>query len=448
MTIFDPGLVLTVAIEQILIFIPLFMTFQKEWKFSRAATAGFFNLYLVASVAFICWTVQAPVTFYYWRSICSIIVMFFGVLFCRFMVRLDLRILIFTVFLFKNFIDTARVISDMINRFLHLDEEAYQVTASEFIIYVLLILALIVTVYYRVKPYLLKAVSVTQKIDLWHYLPVIPFVLFLQFRLLNYTEYPTAGRVWTKERVLSSIGWIVCIFLIHTVTLKALSEIEEGFVSKERLRTAELLADSQKSQMARIQLGLDQSRRIRHDFRHHLIVLRGLMDVATLEDAKEYIDEQLGTLLPSPLTPYCSNNAINAALSYYLEHATYVGAEVTTDIRLSGELPMPEIDFCSILGNLLENALESCKRQTEGPRRIIISLSSIGSSMLALSVKNTYSHEIRIENGQFISSKRDTPGIGTASVRHLAERHNGILKFDCKDGMFETSLFLNPQMKS
>ena len=444
---FDPMLIFTIAMEQILIFVPVYKTFQKEWKFSRAAIAGFFNIYLIATVLFTCWAVQEPITFYYWRSICAIIVMSFGVLLCRFTIRLDLRILVFTIFLFKNFIDTARVISDMINRFLNVEENIYQVTAGEFIIYVLLILTLIVTVYYRVKPYLLKAVSVTQKIDLWNYLPVVPFVLFLQFRLLNYTEYPTAGRIWTKERILSSIGWIVCIFMIHTVTLIALSEIEEGFVNKERLRTAELLTESQKSQMTRVQLGLDQSRRIRHDFRHHLIVLRGLMERKKVEEAAEYIDEQLGALPPSPLADYCSNSAVNSVLSFYLETAKYAGVEVTTDIRLTGDLPMPEIDFCSILGNLLENALEACKRQTVGQRRIIIALSSIGSSMLALSVKNTYSHEIRKENGQFISSKRNGLGIGTASVRHLAERHNGILKVEYKDGMFETSLFLNPQMK-
>lgn len=447
MNVITPSLVITVAIEQILIFAPVFLTFRKELKYSRAATAGFFNLYLAASVIFICWGVQMPFTFFYWRGFCSIIALSVGILFCRPMFRLDLRILIFTVFLFKNFIDTARVLSDMINRFLHLDEKVYQVTATEFIIYVLFILALTITVYYRVRPYLLKAVSVTQKIDLWNYLPIVPLVLFLQFRLLNYTEYPMAGRVWTKERILSSIGWILCIFIIHIITLTALSEIEEGFVTKERLRTAELLADSQKSQMARIQQGLEQSRSIRHDFRHHLIALRGLLERRELEEAKEYIDKQLGVFQPSPLIDYCSNRAINSVLSYYLESAKYAGVEITADIRLSMDLPLPDIDFCSILGNLLENALESCNRQTEGTRRIIINLNSIGSSMLALSVKNTYSHEIRMENGQFLSSKRDSLGIGTSSVRHLAERHNGILKFEYKDGMFETSLFLNPQMK-
>ena len=447
MNVITPSLVITVAIEQILIFAPVFLTFRKELKYSRAATAGFFNLYLAASVIFICWGVQMPFTFFYWRGFCSIIALSVGILFCRPMFRLDLRILIFTVFLFKNFIDTARVLSDMINRFLHMDEKVYQVTATEFIIYVLFILALTITVYYRVRPYLLKAVSVTQKIDLWNYLPIVPLVLFLQFRLLNYTEYPMAGRVWTKERILSSIGWILCIFIIHIITLTALSEIEEGFVAKERLRTAELLADSQKSQMARIQQGLEQSRSIRHDFRHHLIALRGLLERRELEEAKEYIDKQLGVFQPSPLIDYCSNRAINSVLSYYLESAKYAGVEITADIRLSMDLPLPDIDFCSILGNLLENALESCNRQTEGTRRIIINLNSIGSTMLALSVKNTYSHEIRMENGQFLSSKRDSPGIGTSSVRHLAERHNGILKFEYKDGMFETSLFLNPQMK-
>ena len=78
---------------------------------------------------------------------------------------------------------------------------------------------------------------------------------------------------------------------------------------------------------------------------------------------------------------------------------------------------MPEIDFCTILGNLLSNAVEACQRQTQGTPSITINIGQAGESMIALSIQNTYSHLIRMKDGRFLSSKREDMGTGTTSVR-------------------------------
>ncbi len=67
--------------------------------------------------------------------------------------------------------------------------------------------------------------------------------------------------------------------------------------------------------------------------------------------------------------------------------------------------------------------------------------------MLTLSIRNTYTHDIRLKDGRFISSKRDDLGMGTISVKYLVERYHGILKYNYDKGIFEASLLLNPLMK-
>lgn len=66
--------------------------------------------------------------------------------------------------------------------------------------------------------------------------------------------------------------------------------------------------------------------------------------------------------------------------------------------------------------------------------------------MITLCIRNSYSHEIREQDGQFISSKRGDVGIGTSSVRYLTERYHGFLNFRHGNGIFEASVFLNPSM--
>ncbi len=120
---------------------------------------------------------------------------------------------------------------------------------------------------------------------------------------------------------------------------------------------------------------------------------------------------------------------------------------MNSSISLPQSLPVPEIDFCTILGNLLSNAVEACQRQTQGTPSITINIGQAGESMIALSIQNTYSHLIRMKDGRFLSSKREDMGTGTTSVRYLVERYHGILKFDYSNGIFEASLLLNPAMK-
>ena len=159
------------------------------------------------------------------------------------------------------------------------------------------------------------------------------------------------------------------------------------------------------------------------------------------------INDYLGTYATLDTTQYCQNPSSNALLNYYIQTAQSQGIAVNSSISLPQSLPVPEIDFCTILGNLLSNAVEACQRQTQGTPSITINIGQAGESMIALSIQNTYSHLIRMKDGRFLSSKREDMGTGTTSVRYLVERYHGILKFDYSNGIFEASLLLNPAMK-
>ncbi len=99
-----------------------------------------------------------------------------------------------------------------------------------------------------------------------------------------------------------------------------------------------------------------------------------------------------------------------------------------------------------MLGNLLSNALEACLRQKSGQTTISVNIGHAGSSMITMSIRNSYTHEIREKNGRFLSSKDGGEGMGTISVRCLVDRYRGVLKYQYGNGIFEASVLLNPKM--
>lgn len=101
---------------------------------------------------------------------------------------------------------------------------------------------------------------------------------------------------------------------------------------------------------------------------------------------------------------------------------------------------IPEPEFCSLLGNLLENALDACAA-SKTPRFIRLHIRQQGS--LYLTMDNTSDQPPLSDEKRLISSKHDGFGIGTESVRMTAERYNGDARFEWKEGIFYASVMLS-----
>ena len=441
----DIQLVCTILAEILFVILPFIITFRKEWRFSAAKITGILAGYLF----FVCLFTFASLRFsrdqIYLPWVC--ITMTANVLLCRWLSKADWQVVVYTLFLFKNFADIAVFCASLIYASRNLPKGNLHIANAELAYRLLLLFVMVSSAYYLLHCYLLEAVDYTRPLPVWKHLVSIPVLFFIVYHFDTGSVPAQLFLARHPNAAFSVMGWAVCIYAVHYVTLRILSRLAQSYAIKEQYRTTRLLASVQTSQMATLQYNLDQLKKVRHDYRHHLITLKGLLQAEKADQALEYINEYLGSFEALSMVQYCSNVSSNALLNYYIKLAQDQGIDVETSISLPPSLPVPEIDFCTILGNLLSNAVESCMRQTCGPASIAINIGQAGKSMIALSVRNTYTHVICLKDGRFMSSKRDDLGTGTSSVRYLVDRYHGILKFTYEEGIFEASLLLNPLMK-
>ncbi|RJW36212.1 ATP-binding protein [Clostridiales bacterium TF09-2AC] len=438
-------LVCTILAELLYVILPFLFTFRKEWRYSASKITGILLGYLF----FVCLLTCAALNFSRERIYLpwSCIIMLSHVLVCRWMVKTDLKVTVYSLFLFKNFVDISTFIAGMLDISWNIPANTATISSAGFA-YQLLFLTLIVSsAYYLLHGHLIQAVEYTRPLPVWSRLVSIPVLFFVVYHFDVGYITPKQFMATHTNAFFSVICWMVCIYTVHYVTLRILSRLAQSYAASEQYRTTRLLAGVQTSQMATLQYNLDQLKKTRHDYRHHLITIKGLLEEQKPDCALEYINEYLGSFEALSTVQYCSNISSNAILNYYIHLARNQGIGVETSISLPEALPMPDTDFCTILGNLLSNAVEACERQTSGIPSIAINIGQAGKSMIALSIRNTYTHAIRLKDGRFLSSKRDDLGTGTSSVRYLVERYHGILKFTYENGIFEASLLLNPLMK-
>ncbi len=94
-------------------------------------------------------------------------------------------------------------------------------------------------------------------------------------------------------------------------------------------------------------------------------------------------------------------------------------------------------DLYSLLGNAIDNAIESVERESEENRMITLKTERRG-ELLSIHLENYSSVEPRFKNGLPLTTKGDKAhhGFGTQSMRYIAEKYGGTLKMSYDDKYF------------
>ena len=304
-----------------------------------------------------------------------------------------------------------------------------------------------VVIYLITCPFLLRffyhTVADALKIEdktMWRHLWKIP-LFSAAFGLLycfNGDVYAYATWPFMVSRYLMLFG--ACY--VSYVALKVLEISRSRTQLEETVKYAGRSLTAQKKQFDALAAHMDETRRARHDLRQHLVLVQSYIDQNDRTGLAEYI-ELYKRGLPADTTEYfCANGVVNAVISYYAAQARDAGTSFAAKVTYPKNYPVSDTDIIVLIGNLLENAVEACKRDNADTKFIKLRVKQKGQSMLLVMVDNSCVSAVTFEDGTPLSSKREGVGIGVASVREIAARYNGVARFEQKDGVFYASVRL------
>lgn len=276
---------------------------------------------------------------------------------------------------------------------------------------------------------------------MWRHFWKIPLfsILFglIQFAVLDVYAAVTWRFLASCYLMLISACYISHVVLNVLETSRARTELSEALKYADR----SLLA--QKKQFDALAASMDETRKARHDLRQHLAVVRSYIERDDRTGLAEYIDLYQTHLPPDTRERYCRNDVVNAIVCYYMALARDNGIEYEAGIDYPEGCPVSGTDITVLLGNLLENAVEGCKREASGgPQTIKLRVKRRGGSTLLILVDNPCVTPVVFDGDTPLSSKREGVGIGAASVREIAARYGGTVQFEQKGGVFYASVLL------
>lgn len=193
-------------------------------------------------------------------------------------------------------------------------------------------------------------------------------------------------------------------------------------------------------------LALEQNYRLQrkstHEFEHHMQVLRDLLDQNEVDAARDY----LARLRKNRAIHVMSVNSRHPVIDVILnqKYQTAQENEIKMQIRVNdlSTVRIPTDSLVVVLTNLLDNALEACRR-IDGYREIFCSI-LLDADGLYISIRNT-SMPVDIVDGKIPTSKDDSlsHGFGLLSVSHVLDTLEAEYTFGYEEGWFHFAAEIN-----
>ena len=313
-----------------------------------------------------------------------------------------------------------------------LANDVFESTLADHISYMLSILL----AYYLIEKYV--AGSVRLLIEKSKKSTLLFGVIPLFYYIFDYITIIYPDIIYSDSKwVILFIPSIVSIFYFVFITLYY-AEIQKQVDSQRERDMLDVQLRHAKSELATLRQLQECTTIYRHDMRHHISFLQGLASNCRFEDIKEYLKSVKSDI--DAITPirFCENETANLILSSFHSIAKQRNVLFSVDAKLPDIISLSDTEFCSLLSNSLENAINAAV--TCSNSFVDIKL-QIHKNKLLISTANPFFGEITMKNGIPQSSAKNH-GFGTRSIVSIAKAHGGQTIFSIEKSIFYLKIMI------
>lgn len=304
-----------------------------------------------------------------------------------------------------------------------------------------------IIVYLITSPFLFRffrhTITDAMKIDddtMWRHLWKIPLFSSIFGMLYCFSDDVYAYATW--QFMISRYLMLLGTCYVSYVALKVLEISKRSTQLEDALKYAGQSIAAQKKQFDSLSRHMFEIRKTKHDLRQHLAVVQSYLEKGDRTGLKDYIDLFKNDLPPDIPEFYCRNDVVNAVICYYAAAAREAHINFDAKADYPDPCSVSETDITVLLGNILENAVEACRRQPKHPNFIKLRIKPHGSSELLILTDNSCTIPVKFQNGIPLSSKREGLGIGISSIQDIVHRYQGTVQFSHDKDIFYTSVLI------
>lgn len=217
--------------------------------------------------------------------------------------------------------------------------------------------------------------------------------------------------------------WLMCLIMYFVV--QQMSKDNQTKLEYELMKEKEKYS---KESMEIIKRSNEELREFKHDLKNYLLPLQEAMETMPQSEMAK-VWEKINQKIEDVQTLIQTGNSyvdsmINTKIT--LARSEKVDVKCTILSKMEG---IDDLEFCTVFGNLMDNAIEAERKVIEKKEIIIFVEEKMG--YLRLEIQNKIEKSVLNENSSLNTTKKDTSshGIGHKSVKRTMQKVGGALKY-------------------
>ncbi|MCL2192638.1 MAG: ATP-binding protein [Treponema sp.] len=237
------------------------------------------------------------------------------------------------------------------------------------------------------------------------------------------------------------VGINVLVFYLHD-TLSSAYESRLNLA----LRAQERRYYFEQCQM--MQESVEQTRSVRHDMVNHFVTMRGIAVKNGDNEIVDYLDKMLADANKAKTYSNTGNVVFDSIINFKFRNAEQKNIKPNIRLQIPPTLNAEASDVVSILGNLLENALDAMEFVQEKTIRLEVVYDR---ETLLIVIENPFDGVIKYvteesDDGdeEVIITRKEVGdhGYGLRNVHRALEKYNGSMDIEIKENIFSVTVFL------
>ncbi|MFT8390203.1 MAG: GHKL domain-containing protein [Sporolactobacillus sp.] len=178
----------------------------------------------------------------------------------------------------------------------------------------------------------------------------------------------------------------------------------------------------------------------RHDYHNHIQSMKAYLAFGQLDELTRYLNDLDQELTTVDTLIKTGNVRLDAVLNSKLSLIRNESIRVKADAHVPATLTINAFDLSSIVGNLLDNARDSCLALTKTDDRFIRIYIGTLKAQLYISVTNATAANKR--RSDYHSTKGSGHGFGLRRIDATVRKYNGYVNRQNEPGVFATEIML------
>lgn len=248
-------------------------------------------------------------------------------------------------------------------------------------------------------------------------------------------------RIEIINSIKQSFTWFLLLLTLITTALIFYFYTKDSNI-KKKVNMLEMQNQLLEINYKKINSIYTENAKLFHDFNNHLNILYQLVQNEKFNEAKSYIENISSPVKQLSGISWTGLDILDIIINSKLEQAKAMGIKFDINVEFPVNTQILSHDICTILSNLLDNAIEATS-QCESEKTIILTIRKIHYFLfIKLTNPSTNATSNFALYPPTTKSNKNLHGFGLPNVYSVIEKYNGSLKCTNENSNFKVTILI------